>query len=250
MGLQWVILHEIQRVQAQPISDFAVLLSFLGNYSTYMYLTALVMWWNGQIQGQKLGLLVFATMGFTDIVKTAVHTTRPIGVPGILSKYTESAAGASFPSGHTMVSTVYYVTIARYVRRIWRILLLFVPVAIGMSRLYLGVHWPIDVFAGWVLGITIAFLPLSNAVLWPLILLLLTFTPLVQDTSSFGRFIATCWLLFALWPWPKQGPKVRKLVVGTALFAGLVSLTLVVPYAIWWLPFASGAIVHLVGKMV
>lgn len=250
MGIQWVILHEIQSIQAQPINDIAVLLSFLGNYSTYMYLTALVMWWYGQQQGQKVALLMFLTMGFTDLIKTMVHSTRPIGVPGILSKYTESAAGASFPSGHAMVSTVYYVTIARYVRRIGRILLLFMPLAIGLSRLYLGVHWPIDVLAGWVIGTTIAFLPLSSAVLWPLILLLLTFTPLVQDTVSFGRFVATCWLLFAVWPWENQGHRVRKMVVGTIFFAGLGSLSLVVPYAIWWLPFAAGLLVHLVGKMV
>lgn len=250
MGLQWVILHEIQRVQSQPATDLAVLLSFLGNYSTYMYLTAIMMWWYGEKRGNEIALLLFCTMGLTDLLKAMVHSTRPIGVHGIISKYTESAAGASFPSGHAMVSTVFWEYLARCCKRTWRIVMLFVPIAIGLSRLYLGVHWPIDVVAGWVLGSAIVLLPLPKEALWGGILLILTFTPLVYDTALFGRFVATCWILFTVWPWQKRLGQVRKLMVGTIGFVGLIGLSMFVPRIAWMMPFASGIWVQVVGTMI
>lgn len=68
---------------------------------------------------------------------------------------------ASFPSGHALVTTVCYLTLGAMImgmvesRRV-RAYVLFVAIAVsvtvGISRVYLGVHWPSDVAAGWALG--------------------------------------------------------------------------------------------------
>ena len=68
---------------------------------------------------------------------------------------------SSFPSAHAMVSTLAYVTLAavciRFLRRSrTRVFALatavLLAIAIGASRVYLGVHWPSDVVAGWLAG--------------------------------------------------------------------------------------------------
>lgn len=68
---------------------------------------------------------------------------------------------ASFPSGHATMSAIVYLTLAALIVRLVektsvRVYVMsvavLVAVAVGLSRIYLGVHWPSDVAAGWALG--------------------------------------------------------------------------------------------------
>lgn len=71
------------------------------------------------------------------------------------------AVNASFPSGHAMLSAVVYLTLGALVARFARkkrvkafalVGAVVVALTVGLSRIYLGVHWPSDVLAGWCLG--------------------------------------------------------------------------------------------------
>jgi len=114
-----------------------------------------------------VGISVFTGIALNTLLKELI--TRPR--PDIISHST-GAALSSFPSGHTMMSTVVFLTLGALLslatedRKIkfyilfWSILL---PLIVGLSRLYLGVHWPTDIIAGWIAGAT-----------WALICLLLS----------------------------------------------------------------------------
>jgi undecaprenyl-diphosphatase len=105
-------------------------------------------------------LLLFAAVGggwlATTLLKWGFDRARPDLVPHGSHVYT-----ASFPSGHAMMSAVTYLTIGALLARMhsglltkayFLILAALLTVAVGVSRVYLGVHWPTDVLAGWTVG--------------------------------------------------------------------------------------------------
>ena len=89
-------------------------------------------------------------------LKSLLHRPRPELVPHLAN-----VSNASFPSGHAMISAAIYLTIGAMMaetqpsRSARTFLMSFTAVLvllIGASRIYLGVHWPSDVLAGWCLG--------------------------------------------------------------------------------------------------
>ncbi|GAA3114907.1 phosphatase PAP2 family protein [Rhizobium viscosum] len=89
-------------------------------------------------------------------LKIIVARARPDVVPHLVD-----VNDLSFPSGHAMVSAVTYLTLGALLARTQRFRAtrifvmaagIFLAVIIGLSRIYLGVHYPTDVVAGWVAG--------------------------------------------------------------------------------------------------
>ena len=105
------------------------------------------------------GVLLLANaggFGLSFLLKSGFDRPRPSLVPHETIVYT-----TSFPSGHAMISAVVYLTLAAMLskvqtRRRLRVYIMGVAclmtVAIGSSRVYLGVHYPTDVLAGWTAG--------------------------------------------------------------------------------------------------
>lgn len=105
--------------------------------------------------GFVLGCVVTGILIGT-LLKTIYHRPRPNLVPH--SVYTVST---SFPSGHSMMSAVAYLTLGallarsekrRRIKAYFMIVAAVLSGAVGVTRVYLGVHWPTDVLAGWTAG--------------------------------------------------------------------------------------------------
>ncbi|WP_236794196.1 phosphatase PAP2 family protein [Amycolatopsis sp. GM8] len=105
-----------------------------------------------------IALAVIAAGGFCrTAISIAVHRARPP-----LADWATTTAGFSFPSGHTTEATLAAGLsawlIARRLTRPWARTLIWLAAAacaavVGFTRVYLGVHWPTDVFGGWCFGV-------------------------------------------------------------------------------------------------
>ena len=90
------------------------------------------------------------------LLKAAFSRPRPDLVPHHSIVYS-----SSFPSSHSMASAVTYLTLAvvmarahgrRRVKAYFVVIAALLTMTVGLSRVYLGVHWPTDVLAGWTAG--------------------------------------------------------------------------------------------------
>jgi undecaprenyl-diphosphatase len=116
-------------------------------------------------QRRRLALLTLLTIGgaqlANEVVKDIFQRARPDLVPHGTAPYS-----SSFPSGHAMMAMVTFLTLALVLgalepRRRTRAFLLglaaLMAALVGISRVYLGVHWPTDIAGGWALGASWAF---------------------------------------------------------------------------------------------
>ena len=96
-----------------------------------------------------------STRFVTSLVKYAVQRDRPPAVVLDPKPLMEIPTTSSFPSGHTSTGFACAYVISRLAPRL-AVFVYVLAALIGFSRIYVGVHYPIDVLAGAVLGLVVA----------------------------------------------------------------------------------------------
>jgi membrane-associated phospholipid phosphatase len=148
-GVAWIV--AIQALGAwleTPMRCF----SFLGTEEFFLLVLPLVYWCIDAPLGVRVGLILVTGNCLNCAGKLLLAGPRPYWVSAqVLPLSTEATFGV--PSGHSQHSLSVWGMIASGVGRRWAWALAFaLAFIIGFSRWYLGVHFPHDVFVGWVIG--------------------------------------------------------------------------------------------------
>lgn len=141
--------------------DFMRDISALGSVTVVIVITVLA---SGFLiikkRYQILNILLSAVLGgglFDLLLKEVFYRPRPQVVPHLVN-----VDSLSYPSGHSVMSAAVYLTLAlillnldikRNIKIYFLYSAIFLILIIGISRIYLGVHYPSDVLGGWDLGL-------------------------------------------------------------------------------------------------
>ncbi|MEW6632763.1 MAG: phosphatase PAP2 family protein [Pseudomonadota bacterium] len=138
----------------------------LGSASVLTLITTATIVYLLLVRRPATALLVFIAVAGGQVLSTLLKHEVDRPRPDLVS-HLVTEASLSFPSGHAMLSAITYLTLgslaARFVPgRTSKIFVLglavFTTLLVGTSRVYLGVHWPSDVLAGWCAGFAWAML--------------------------------------------------------------------------------------------
>lgn len=134
-------------------------ISFIGSgYFLFPVLTIVIIYMLYKRKYYISKLLIAASLGswiLNYLIKMVFHRTRP------LDFFLVEQGGLSYPSGHSMVSMSLYLTFAYLIckddffmgkKKIIYAAALADVLLMGISRVYLGVHWPTDIIGGFIMG--------------------------------------------------------------------------------------------------
>lgn len=155
------LLHFVYDMSDQ-LERIAILVTQLGSGWVWLFIVALLLVVR---RNPKLALLVLRNGAlayiFAEVLKHIVERPRPYELVHDIVAREIIVHGSGFPSGHTAMAAALGLTLWPYLPKGWRWV---VPAWIGLvawSRMYLGVHAPLDVVGGFAIGALVAMIPLQ-----------------------------------------------------------------------------------------
>ena len=145
-----------------PICDaFFSLITLLGEETAFMAVAIIVFWCFSKFQGYFLLITGFIGTVVNQFLKMIFRIPRPWVKDGnftIVESAKEAASGYSFPSGHTQSSVTLFGGVARANNnKTLRIIMIAICALVPLSRMYLGVHTPLDVVVSIAISLLLIF---------------------------------------------------------------------------------------------
>ena len=157
--LQWglEVIRTVQQVQSPLLNSFFFAVSGLGS-SFFLLLTLPALFWCVDYNlGMRVAVVCTLSAVCNASLKVLFSQPRPFDLVPELG--IGRAGGYGLPSGHAQESVVLWGSIAHFTGKKWFwALTVSLLLLIGFSRVYLGVHFPTDVIAGWTVGIALLWL--------------------------------------------------------------------------------------------
>ena len=139
-----------------PIMKF---FTFLGNEQFYLIIAPAILWCIDSTLGLRLGLFLMISGMLNTALKIAFHGPRPYWYTNNVKTLGSAENSFGAPSGHAQNAVVVWGTLAERIKQRWFwVVAVIVMVMIGVSRIYLAVHFPHDVLLGWLAGIVVLWL--------------------------------------------------------------------------------------------
>ena len=210
MNWEWKILDFFDQFKSDALDVCNWFISAALGSAGLLFFLLVIYWVIDKDKGMKIGFALLSNLVVNNFLKGIFLRKRPfehegrtylrkLKDSGILS---DSATGTSFPSGHSQNSAGFYS--ATYMQtkgkrfRLLRVGLILCICLVGMSRLYLGVHFPTDVLSGILIGCCISIVMiglqevLGNKKLYLYIAFTLLFLPCLFF-QNFGRDFVNCY---------------------------------------------------------
>ncbi|MCL2233545.1 MAG: phosphatase PAP2 family protein [Treponema sp.] len=164
MMYEWGIevIKVIQRVETPALTALINFIAALGTETVYVPLILFMLWWIDEKRGLRFGVLMILSVWINFFMKDFLRQPRPFNLDPSLGLITISGYGA--PSGHAQLAMTFWIPMAVWLERLWpkrRTIIWAAAISfialIGFTRLYLGVHFPTDLLAAWVVAGIILF---------------------------------------------------------------------------------------------
>ncbi len=175
--------------------------SFLGEETVCVAAMGFLFWGISKEKGERVGVSVLLANVSIGMLKNIFARVRPWAASERIELLRE-VDGYSFPSGHSANCTSLYPALACEYKKtkalVW--IAVFIPLLCGISRCYVGAHWPTDVLVGWCTGLAVfgltelALRRIGNKYVFYLILIAVSSVGLFYCTTndyynSFGMLI-------------------------------------------------------------
>jgi membrane-associated phospholipid phosphatase len=148
-GITWnIFLQSLGTWLKTPMEAF----SFLGSEYFFLILLPALYWCLEASIGLRVGFILLLSTSVNDALKMAFHGPRPYWVStDVIGYASETSFGV--PSGHAQIAVGVWGMLAASLRKRWVWLMaILIILLIGISRIFLGVHYPLDVILGWLIG--------------------------------------------------------------------------------------------------